>query len=220
VSAIIEGVLSGWQTVVVALGGAAVGGALTLVATWLRGRQERAHLDRRLEHEREQQTRQLSHERSEQWSERLLRAADDFSTGVEQSILGVRDVIAVKQQTIMGRSDAGELAAATAEAKRRHHEAEARLARIRLLFGEEADAVSIARTLLSELLYARRVADRPDDTDVWQALDKVNALHRDFNGAAFDMISSPRWRVGSSLEVRYRVEGVQKAEGEEGQTGT
>lgn len=177
--------LSGWQTVAITLGGGSVGAAAALLATGITGRQGRKQLERRLEHEREQQVRQLAHERAERWRDLLVRAADDFSTGVEQAILGVRDVISTV-------SDKGDVDAATAEAKRRVHEAVARFARIRLLFGDDSDAVAPIENLLVELDLARGAAAKTDPTFAWQKLDKVYRLHEQFRVAAREMISSPR----------------------------
>jgi hypothetical protein len=191
-------VLSGWQTVAITLGASGITAFVALFVAWLRGGQEREQLDRRLEHERRQQTEQRAHERTEQWRERLVREAADFSTGVEQAILGVRDVINAV-------TDGGDVAAASIEAKRRLHEAIARIARIKLLFGEDSDTALVAKNILPELDVARGLAERPDD-GAWQKLETIYGLHRDFNEAAFEMISSPKWRVGSSLRVPYRID--------------
>src|SRR4051794_26495007 len=86
--------LSGWQTVAISLGGGTVTGMAALLGSWLRGRQDRVQLDRRLEHERDHQTRELDAARAEQWRDRLVRAADDFSTGAIQAMLALRDALA------------------------------------------------------------------------------------------------------------------------------
>jgi hypothetical protein len=91
--------------------------------------------------------------------------------------------------------------AAAADAKRRVHEAVARVA----LFGEDSDAANIAKDLLPEVDVARGLAERPDG-ERGTKLEKIYALHRDFNEAAFEMISSPKWAVGKSLSLPYRVE--------------
>lgn len=104
-------------------------------------------------------------------------------------------------------SNEGDVDAAREEAKRRLHEVVARLARIKLLFGEDAEAVTVAREILAELDFVRRVT-HSDPTVGWRKLQKIYGLHAAFNAAAFEMISSPRWRVSSELEVRYRVAGA------------
>lgn len=201
--------LSGWQTVAISLSGGAVTGTAALAGAWLRGRQDRTQLDRRLEHERELQTRQLEHrrdeqlrqlehDRAEQWRDSFVRAADDFATGVDQAILGVRDVIAAV-------ADRGDVDAAAAEAKRRSHEAVARMARIRLLFGADSPTVAPAMDLLSEIEIARAAAGKPDATFAWQKLEKVYALRSEFEHAALEMIKSPRWRVSASLAMPFDV---------------
>jgi hypothetical protein len=73
--------LSGWQTVAVSLGASGITALAAFLVAEVTGRHGRAELDSRLEHERAQQERQLEHERAEQWRDRLVRAADDFSTG-------------------------------------------------------------------------------------------------------------------------------------------
>src|SRR5204863_245437 len=129
-----------------------------VVVTLIRIRFDRNENVSLREHERQRQERQLEHERSEQWVERLVRAADDFSTGVEQAILGVRDVIsAVTDQT-------GDVDQASLEAKRRVHEAIARVGRIKLLFKADSRPAQIAADLLPELDVARQAAEKPDST--------------------------------------------------------
>jgi len=117
---------------------------------------------------------------------------------VEQAILGIRYVITAV-------SDKEDVDAAAVEAKRRVHEAVARVARIKLLFGEDSKAAGVAKDLLPALDVARSLAERPDG-GAWEKLEKVYGLHRDFNEAAFEMISSPEWKVGKSLSLPYRIE--------------
>jgi hypothetical protein len=198
--------LSGWQTVAITIGASGVTALAALLVAQLTGKQGREQLDRQLEHEREQQVRRLAHERSEQWTDRLVRAADDFSTGVEQATLGIRDVISAV-------AEKGDVDAASAEAKRRLHEAVARVARIRLLFGDDSPAVTPAGNLLVELDIARGAATKTDATFAWEKLDKVYRLHEDFRAAAREMIASPRWSVGKSLEARYDVAGIDASSG-------
>jgi hypothetical protein len=197
-TATLRTVLPAWATIVIAavsaLAGIAGGVAVTLTRIHF-DRDENATLR---EHERERQERQLQHERNEQWVERLVRAAEDFSTGVEQAVLGIRNVIATV-------SDNGNVDQADAEAKRRVEEAVARVARIKLLFKADSRPAQIAADLLPELDVARAAATRTD-TLVWDKLSSVYNLHADFMEAAFDIISSPRWSVGKDLTTRYRVE--------------
>jgi hypothetical protein len=150
-------------------------------------------------HDREMQEARPAHEREAEWRQRLVFAAEDFSIGVEQAILSVRDVISA----VSGRDD---VESAVKEAKRRLHEVVARFARIKLLFGERATATAPAVDLLVELDLARNAAAKADATFAWEKLEKVYMLHTDFNSAAFEMISSPRWAVGRSLEMPYSSE--------------
>jgi len=199
--------LPAWATVSIAAISALAGIIGGVLVTVIRNRSEQRENEATRRHEREQQEARLAHERTEQWSERLVRAADDFSTGVEQTILGLRDVF-----TAIG--DEGDVDAARAEAKRRLHETVARLARIKLLFGEDAEAVTIARDILGELDYVHRATQEADDpTLAWQHLEKVYGLHASFHAAAFEMISSPRWRVGRDVKLTSRGAGT-AAEGD------
>jgi hypothetical protein len=193
-------VLSGWQTVAITLGASGITAFVALFVAWLRRGQEQEQLDRRLDHERGLQTEQLAHERTERWREILTREAGDFSTGIEQAILGIRDALG----EVFDEGAPGD--ATLNEAKRRTDEAIARVARIKLLFGEDSETVRVAKDLLPELYAARGLAERGDSSGANEKLKKIYALHRDFNEAAFEMISSPKWRVSSSLHVPYRIE--------------
>jgi hypothetical protein len=156
--------LTGWQTVSVALGGGAVTGTAAILVALVSARQARKQLDRRLEHDR-----------TERWRDLRMRASEDFSTGLEQAILGVRDVIAAV-------SDKGDVDAAAAEAKRRLDEAVARAPRIRLVFPAHG-VTSTAGDALAELDLARAAAARPDPTFAWEKLEKVYKLRDKLNAA-------------------------------------
>jgi hypothetical protein len=182
--------LSGWQTVVISLGGGAVTGAAALLVAWVTGRHGRKQLDRRLQHERVEQERQREHERSEQWTDRRVRAADDFATGVEQAILGVRDVMAAVR-------DKRDVEPVAAEAKRRLHEAVARIARVKLLFGGDEKVTRPAENLLGELDLARGAAMSADPTFAWEKLEKVYGWRDEFQSAAIDALRQPEAPRGS-----------------------
>lgn len=190
--------LTGWQTVAISLGGGGVTGAAAFAVAVVTGKQGRKQLERRIEHESDQQTErlrydreehesQLGHERSEAWTDRLVRAADDFATGVEQGILGVRDVI-----TVVGQNRDRE--PVVEEAKRRLHEAVARTARVRLLFRDDAAVLQPATDMLAELDLARGAATNRDPTFAWQKLEKVYALRDEFNAAAIKAIAAAQQR--------------------------
>jgi hypothetical protein len=185
--------LTGWETVVISLGGGGVTGAAAVAVAVVTGKQGRKQLERRIEHESDQQTERLRydreehesklrHERSEAWTDRLVRAADDFAIGIEQAILGVRDVIA-----FVGEDREPE--PVVEEAKRRLHEAVARMARVRLLFRDDAEVVQPAKDLLHELDLARGAATNRDPTFAWEKLERVYALRDEFNAAAIKAIA-------------------------------
>jgi hypothetical protein len=192
--------LPAWATVVLSLVSALAGVAGGIVITWMRIGFDRTQATEAHEHERQRQETQLAHEREAEWRERLVFAAVDFSIGVEHAILGVREVISAVR-------DKRELEPFVVEAKRVLHEAVARVARIKLLFGDGSDSTRLAKDLLPELDLARGAASNPDPTFAWEKLAEVYRLHEQFNTAAFEMISNQRWRVGRNLTMRYRVEG-------------
>jgi hypothetical protein len=165
--------LPAWATVVISIVSALAGVAGGVVAVRIR-----------IGFDRSENAISREHERSERWVDRFVRAADDFSTGIEQAILGVRDVIHAV-------NDGGDVDSARVEAKRRLDEAIARIARIKLLFGEDSDAARVARDILPELDVARGLAERPNG-GAWEKLATVYALHREFNAVAFQAISSPK----------------------------
>lgn len=169
--------LSGWQTVAISLGGAAITGAAVFLVAFVSGRQARKQLERRLEHERRQQAERLAHERDERWTERLVCAADDFATGLDQAILGIRDMITADRKK-------RDIDALSREAERRVQEAVARLARIRLLFGQDTVVTRPAEDVLVELELARGAAANPDPTFAWEKLDKVYRLRDRFQAEA------------------------------------
>jgi hypothetical protein len=176
-------VLPAWATVVLSLISAAAGIAGGVVVTKPRIGFDRTENALSRAHETAQQERHLEHDRSEQWVDRLVRAADDFSTGIEQAILGVRDVIAAV-------AEKGDVEAAKAEAKRRVHEAVARVARIELLFGEDTEPARIAKDLLPEIDVARAAADRTDPGLAWETLEKIYGLHAQLNRETLEVIRS------------------------------
>lgn len=148
---------------------------------------DRTESDERRHHEREQQDARLRHERAEQWRDRLVRAADDFSTGVEQALLAVNEAISA----VVNR---GDREGTVAEARRVIGEAVARVGRVKLLFGEDSRPAAIGRDLLPTLRLAlSHVEVSGADVhghidDAWQTLEKCYAGHQDFNRAALEMI--------------------------------
>lgn len=182
--------LPAWATVVVSLGGAFAVAAASVGVTWLR-----------IRFDREQQRERLAHEREAAWRDRMVAAAADYSTGVEQAILGVRNVITA----VYEKQDVEPV---VQEAKRLLHEAVARLARVKLLFGQDAEATKAAGDLLPELDLARGAATKLDPTFAWQKLEKVYALHKEFNTAALTTIRQPHWIARADLRAEYRIEGA------------
>ena len=158
--------LSGWQTVLIALGGGLITGAAALLVAFVSGKQAGKQLERRLEHDRHQQ-----------WTDRRFRAGADFATGVDQAIPAVRLVIAVVRE----KQDVDPVAA---EAHRLVHEGVARLARIRLLFGQDTAVTRPAEKLLDELELARDAAADPDPSFALAKLDEVYRLRDEFQAEA------------------------------------
>lgn len=181
--------LPAWATVAIALGASAITAVAALGATWLRIRFERRQDDARRMHDWRQQEAQLEHEREEAWRDRMVRAADDFSTGVEQALLAVNDAISA----VTNRADRS---AIVEEAHRTIREAVARVGRIRLLFGEESRAVAVARDLLPELRLALSQVEgggaevHARVPHAWKTLEKAYEHHREFNRAAREAITS------------------------------
>lgn len=182
--------LPAWATVAIALGAAGITAVAALGATWLRIRFEGSQEAARRVHDRDQQEARLENEREEAWRDRMVRAADDFSTGVEQALLAVNDAISAV-------TNRGDRQATVQEAHRTIREAVVRVGRIRLLFGEESKAVGIARDLLPELRLALSQVEggeaevRGRVPHAWKTLEKAYDHHRDFNRAAREAIMAP-----------------------------
>jgi hypothetical protein len=171
--------LSGWQTLAISLGT----GTAALVGSWIRGRQDRAQLDRRLEHDRAQQKRQLEHETAEQWRDRLVRASDDFSTGGQRALLAVHEAF----QAVSGTR--GDLKGTAAEADRVVGEVISRVGRIKLLFGEGSEPANAAEDLIRQLehalTYPKKGKDAPEGRE---RLSKAYGAHHYFKGVALEVI--------------------------------
>lgn len=170
--------LHDWAIVLLSLVSGAVGGS---ISTLLRIRFDRKEAAEQRQHDRERQEARLAHERESEWRERRVFAAADFSTGVEQAILGVREIISAV-------GDKRDIEPVVAEAKRLTHECVARVARIKLLFGEDAAPTQPAKDVLSELELARGAAVKTDPTFAWSKLEKVYKLHAEFNAAALEAL--------------------------------
>lgn len=104
--------LPAWATVLIALGSAALTG---VIAAWLTTRIRNQH------------------EREERLRERMLVAADDFVTGVQQAHRSLWEVLAAEEQG----STVDERLPAASELVEAAHD---RLARVKLLFGTETPA--------------------------------------------------------------------------------
>jgi hypothetical protein len=187
-----------WLTVVIAVISALTGIVGGVAVTLIRIRFDGDENQKTRDNDRERQERQLEHERSEQWVERLVRAADDFSTGISQALLGVHDAIAAVQNN-------GDRGKTQVEADRVIGEAIARVGRIKLLFGEESEPSQIASALLPQLSVALGFVKgggaevHARVPEAWKAIEKAYAQQRDFNKAALEMIHKPIWRVGANV---------------------
>ena len=203
--------LTGWQTVAISLGGGVGGGAVTAMAVVLsslfRGRQESARLERRLEHERDHQARELEAARGEHWRDRLVRAADDFSTATHKALFGLRDATrlimdAEIQQSIdeedgRERQDVADyppLVEKAAELKRLVDDTHERFGRVQLLFGEKSDAGVAALNVLRALRTGLKVVAgyRPDAYSGDLALDEASKANSLFGQSALAEIRDPK----------------------------
>jgi hypothetical protein len=193
-------VLPAWATVAIAAISGAAGIAGGVIATWMRISFDRSENVRTREHEREQQTRQLEHDSAEEWRDRRIRAADDFSTGIEQATLSIRSLIGTDPVY-------GNIASASERATHLVEETVARLARIKLLFGEESEAARVGKDVVAELDLVRKLAVDPRREGTWEALAKVYALHASFNDEVLAVVhrapsESPSAALGSSRPPR------------------
>jgi hypothetical protein len=184
--------LPAWATVAISLGGAIVVALSNALVTQLR-----------IRFERDQQHGRLKHERETEWRERLVFAAADFATGVEQAILGLRNVMAASA------TNKPEVEPLADEAKRLVQEAMARMARIKLLFGEDAQATKLASALVEELAFALQSVRHGDLGSAKSKLEKAREQYRAFNAAALEMLLNPRWAVGANLQVQYDIAGAE-----------
>jgi hypothetical protein len=212
-------VLTGWQTVAISLGGGAITGTTAFVATWLRGKQDGTQLDRRLVHEREHQARELEAARAEQWRDRLVRAADDFSTGAMQAMLALRDALVAARHGDLKRqveevdgawsheyvSELPTVIAAVRELERRVDEAHARLARVHLLFGETSEAGRAADAVIEALRrsveHVGRYFPGPDEVRGEMALSDADEATAAFGRAALEQIRDPERAASAAIDA-------------------
>jgi hypothetical protein len=120
---------------------ALVGGSVGAIgATWLQGK----------------------HQRAEAWRDRLVRAADEFGTGVLEAIMSLRDanlaidgVIAEQESGArpagIPPSEVDEAKAALVELDRRVDDAHARFARLQILFGVAAESTRAGESAIVAL---------------------------------------------------------------------
>jgi hypothetical protein len=191
--------LPAWATVTLAIVSGLAGIVGGIAVTHVRIRFDREQATATRDHERRQQEARLAHERDEQWRDRLVDAAVEFSTGVQQALLRAHEAI-------QAAGDVGEHQRALAESRRVIGEAIARVGRVKLLFGEGTAPSEIAgdviRALEATVARAREAnAEAPSRQPAWTHLDEAYARHRDFNTAALEMISRPEIRGGHERAV-------------------
>jgi hypothetical protein len=170
--------LPAWATVAIALGASAITAIATLIASF-RTTSLRAR-----------------YEREEQWRERLVHAADDFSTSVEAALFVLNDDIEYLEMSWQ-RTDG----VSFQNLQRSVGDAVGRVARIKLLFGANSKpgstAVELVMQLRTTLANLETKDPRPgEDTDVEaarKALDEAYRLHDEFNRLALEAI---RQRIG------------------------
>jgi hypothetical protein len=158
--------------VAIALGASAITGIATAVAAFL-GTSLRAR-----------------HEREEQWSDRLVRAADDFATAGGKAHLAVNETILYAQTRVNFEPLA-------IEADRRIREAHAHVGRVNLLFGVSDTSLAANRLLTNRRsalteLRDRGISDREEGIDMaTQALDDAEDHLDRFYASALERIGPP-----------------------------
>ena len=142
-------------------------------------------------HERELQERRLDHERAEQWRDRRVRAADDFSTGVQQAMLRLHE--AYQAASVAANEGAfslkGVSVGSLAEAQRVNGEAIARVGRIKLVFGENSEPADLAEKLVRLLEVVLTRLKGMEVPEAQRAIEKAYQLQTKFNRAALDVIN-------------------------------
>ncbi|HEY3961619.1 MAG TPA: hypothetical protein VGL84_03775 [Gaiellaceae bacterium] len=141
------------------------------------------------------------HERDERFRERMLIAADDYSTGVVQAMLllnaarhRVLDELIGKDGKPVTLSD--ETRGVIATAIERVDDAHSRLARVQLLFGDTTTAGVSANTALASMRATIRCMNewpRADGPGVTEAFTKAHDAHQAFNRDALAAMRGGRW---------------------------
>ncbi len=129
-----------------------------------------------------------------QLREAMMAGARDFSTGVQQAIMGVKDAVEAPSRQL---ADISVVWAAVPEIRRLVGEAEARLARVHLGFGPESEAASAAGAAVAALRSAARNLEL-GGTDLEAARDAADsaATHlREFNRHAGHALRTARQSV-------------------------
>jgi hypothetical protein len=146
-------------------------------------------------------------DRAAAWRERLTPAADDFATGVVQSIIALRNACSVTDEVLGERDlalpservvsilDVKRVQDADAELVRCIDEAHARLARIEILFGpnsKAADAGTDAIVSLRRAVNALKEWPTPDLDLARIEWDRAHGAHGRFADAASAIIERGR----------------------------
>jgi hypothetical protein len=187
------------DTLVVAILSAFLGG---LAATWLR----------------------IRHERDEAFRDRQINAADDFSTGLQQALLVLRDAYSTSvrhgfyddERHLLTRDPSTDqvlarIAAALERAEKTIAEVHARHARIALLFGiytPSTRAGGFALTELDTALDSLAGWPRPDLDRYHEYEHAANEDYRSFNERALADMRGRHWhrRRRLALWMRRRIE--------------
>jgi hypothetical protein len=160
---------------------------------------------------------QIRHEREEAFRGRLITAADDFSTGLLQAIIGLEAARSTcveraflyppdPNQLIFRDPATGEMPAESVEALRRSRElireVEARRARISLLFGPGSMPDVSTRMALLALDEAHRALEErpvPDFERQSTEMSDARERHKHFNEYALEEIRGRPWFVRSRI---------------------
>jgi hypothetical protein len=154
---------------------------------------------------------QIHHEREEAFRERLITAADDFSTGLLQAIIGLDATRTTcvdhaflyppnTNQLMFRNPKNGEMPAESAEALRESRklirEVEARRARISLLFGPVSMtdlSTTMAVLALEEAQHALEEPPVPDFKKFNTEMSEAREEHKRFNKQALAEIRGRPW---------------------------
>jgi hypothetical protein len=127
----------------------------------------------------------VRHQRTEGIRDRMLTAADEFSTGMGQALMAARDVSAKAEDALNVDGSLKRASDAVEEARRCVDEAEARTGRVALLFGVESPTNGMAVLAVARLRgYLSDYDDWPPGDVATGGLKDADEAHILFNDRA------------------------------------